>query len=818
MTTLLKAYHLATRQSRAQNDKRRQKARCRTIVTVGALVLTALRADADSLDWNGGHDSAVMRVPRPFTVTDSVNAGKLVAVARDGSVQLYSPDHKFFAVVLQRGNLSANANQAQLIVFKQTDIEKCLWSKGATNIERSVLATRTSRSNDQPISQLQWATNDSLRFVGLDEEGVPQLSVVRIPTKTVQTLTHLPNGVVGYGCSVETCVVTTPHSAQGSRDATVDHNGGFSIADEELYDFLPEYRPNLLQLLYDTYVVHVAVDMPIAPEKLDEPPTHKDVREGHQLDWISADGHFAIEMRRIELDELPAAGKVYRGLLLIDSDNRTALSSQESSRNSRLFTRGTRWDFVRYVLIDTVTHTVRPLNGAPAAFDASSYPADFKAVWLPDNRHVIVSNSYLPSSLVASCATDACVEPGLIEVDSVTGKSRKIRDAPKRSDVEEGDWIDYELDPSNSQILIITRKGSNGVILPSLAVSLGRATSGESSALRITHDAGSTIEIVLRESLNDRPMLLAHDPESRSDRILLDPSPDFAAIAFGRTESVKWSDSSGNVWTGGLIYPPDYVPGKRYPLVIQTYGFSDDKFIVDGPFSTAFAARALSARGMLVLQTSLGPRVSADPVEEAQQRVDGYASAAKAVESMGLVEQGKVGLLGFSRTGYYAKVASAFSKLPFTAIEASDSIGYGYLDFVIEAPAPVATAVYTDAYQGVFWGPSEDAWLARAVDLNLDKVKSPIRIEAIGIGSLIRQWDYLSGLRVLHKPVEFCYFPEGVHELRKPKERYTSLTGTVDWFDFWLNGHEDGDPGKGEQYTRWREFRTLRQRDAAAKP
>lgn len=34
-----------------------------------------------------------------------------------------------------------------------------------------------------------------------------------------------------------------------------------------------------------------------------------------------------------------------------------------------------------------------------------------------------------------------------------------------------------------------------------------------------------------------------------------------------------------------------------------------------------------------------------------------------------------------------------------------------------------------------------------------------------------------------------------------------SLEGNVDWFDFWLNGHEDPDPTKVEQYLRWRALR-----------
>jgi hypothetical protein len=31
----------------------------------------------------------------------------------------------------------------------------------------------------------------------------------------------------------------------------------------------------------------------------------------------------------------------------------------------------------------------------------------------------------------------------------------------------------------------------------------------------------------------------------------------------------------------------------------------------------------------------------------------------------------------------------------------------------------------------------------------------------------------------------------------------------VDWFDFWLNGREDPDLKKAEQYERWRKLREL---------
>jgi len=36
-----------------------------------------------------------------------------------------------------------------------------------------------------------------------------------------------------------------------------------------------------------------------------------------------------------------------------------------------------------------------------------------------------------------------------------------------------------------------------------------------------------------------------------------------------------------------------------------------------------------------------------------------------------------------------------------------------------------------------------------------------------------------------------------------PADRLLAQEGDVDWFDFWLNGFEDPNPLKREQYLRW---------------
>jgi hypothetical protein len=64
-------------------------------------------------------------------------------------------------------------------------------------------------------------------------------------------------------------------------------------------------------------------------------------------------------------------------------------------------------------------------------------------------------------------------------------------------------------------------------------------------------------------------------------------------------------------------------------------------------------------------------------------------------------------------------------------------------------------------------------------------------------------WEPYAGLRYLHKPVELIMLNTGEHVLTNPAVRMASQGGSVDWFRFWLQGHEDSDPAKAEQYLRW---------------
>ena len=94
---------------------------------------------------------------------------------------------------------------------------------------------------------------------------------------------------------------------------------------------------------------------------------------------------------------------------------------------------------------------------------------------------------------------------------------------------------------------------------------------------------------------------------------------------------------------------------------------------------------------------------------------------------------------------------------------------------------------------------------------NLEHVRSPLLISCLEKGTLVGSWDIYGGLRTLGKPVDLVWLrkEDAPHVLVQPHHRYLSQQEAVDWFDFWLNGHEDSDSAKMAKYARWRKLRDL---------
>ena len=137
-------------------------------------------------------------------------------------------------------------------------------------------------------------------------------------------------------------------------------------------------------------------------------------------------------------------------------------------------------------------------------------------------------------------------------------------------------------------------------------------------------------------------------------RIIWDPNPQLDRIELADTSVYTWQDKKGRDWRGRLFKPSNYTLGQRYPLVIQGHGFTEFEFRPSGVFPTAFAARALAAAGIAVLQVKDSDgRCPLVTVDEGPCAVAGYEAAANQLISEGLVDPERIGIIGFSRTCFY---------------------------------------------------------------------------------------------------------------------------------------------------------------------
>ncbi len=73
------------------------------------------------------------------------------------------------------------------------------------------------------------------------------------------------------------------------------------------------------------------------------------------------------------------------------------------------------------------------------------------------------------------------------------------------------------------------------------------------------------MRLKVRQDLNHWPVLVAEAQGGANSRVLYDPNPQLQGIELGEAVTVTWRDETGYEFRGGLVKPPDYVPGKRYP-------------------------------------------------------------------------------------------------------------------------------------------------------------------------------------------------------------------------------------------------------------
>lgn len=259
------------------------------------------------------------------------------------------------------------------------------------------------------------------------------------------------------------------------------------------------------------------------------------------------------------------------------------------------------------------------------------------------------------------------------------------------------------------------------------------------------------------------------------------------------------------------MLPPDFMRGKRYALVIQTHGFNPHHFFRSGYSDTSNAGRATAGRDMLVLQVqephSAGDGNWRDGVELG---MDVYLAAIDKLAAEGMVDPKRVGISGYSYSGWL--VATSLARAPdrFAAAEIANSDPVtltGYYEYV---GTPLAKADADFSVGARPYGEGLKDWIERVPSFSTDKITAPVLFQPADPWHLLGIWDMYAAMLDQGKPVELQYMRSGEHNIRKPLQVLAHQEMIVDWFDFWLNGHEESDATKSAQYARWRKLKEMR--------
>lgn len=281
----------------------------------------------------------------------------------------------------------------------------------------------------------------------------------------------------------------------------------------------------------------------------------------------------------------------------------------------------------------------------------------------------------------------------------------------------------------------------------------------------------------------DRAPVLKLREAGKAERVLWDLNPDFRPSIRVTEERFRLTGGAGEI-KAGLYWPEGYSIDQRYPLVIQTHGWDRTTFQAEGLSSAGYAAMALAKSGFFVVQL---------PDLPMQSRADeGRAYAAYFDDVIDqLIEQGKVdgarlGLQGWSRTGFAVRTALQRGKHRYGAAILADSMSGGYMSWLASENLSPAYQATVAELNGGSSAAAPSQWVLRSPPINSMMTQTPVLLQAYGPQSLLGVWEDYVILKRANVPVELRYFPDAMHYPRKPGERVAVLESAVAWYSRWL--------------------------------
>ena len=682
--------------------------------------------------------------------------------ARPTSPVVSSPDGRRTAVVVRGGDPDSGANVSKLFLLRRPH--------ESSQYLVTEITQQASTTIYQPIALVRWLGNDGVMWVGSRGDNHPQVFTMRLG-ETSRAASFEETPVISYDVSVDTRFLFTLAERAPLR-------GQCRIlpcrAVEPGYWALLEERATGSQTAA-VYDLHSGERVALPPPESIDPRIAECDTQSFPLASISPDGGYVL--RTCQLHDRPEEWTKYPPSRLEAACPSTCSQALiVYDRRGRTYSRLLNGPFNPYPL-----NSARPLWVGPHTLLVPFSPVRTRNGW----------------------------RRAALTVDVATRQTHVVHRFP-----ENVSWLTSVAWDSRRATLTVAWETEEGA-RKTLNFSKTSSSWQQMSAAPVEMPS----EFAVKQSLNDRPVLVAYDAKTGAMEEVLDPNPWLAGRRLGEVRVVRWLHPNGDTWEGGLFLPPTYDSNARYPLVIQTHGFNAERFTLTG-YANNFVAQALASRGIVVLQVAERIRKQIGTIAELETQQRGYEAAIDHLDHAGVIDANEVGLIGWSATGSPVGRMLTHSHSPIAAAALTESADLGWLWYTLNGASQISEGMHG----GMPYGPSLATWLENAPTFNLDRVRAPLLIS--NAANAVSDWDWYAGLRRLARPVDLWWSADGTHDVYVVPQRIAYNQLLIDWFCFWLHDEERAVVSSygGEtketltaRYSRWRELRKL-QNDVLKQP
>lgn len=755
------------------------------------------------------------------TVREVIEFNRIIQPVRydDDTLQTQiSPDGEQAFIVTRRGDVASDRNRFEILLMDVSPSRlAAAVREGARPAPTRLLAVETAQDNDDVFPSLadaRWIGNRTIVFRARMNDEPFQAYRIDVLTKRVTQLTHAPLGVVSFDVQDDLRRVAfltlepNPAVPPGTRSVVAGAQSFWSLHGQP-DDFETQIRK------YRFYLAEAGSRQPARPLG----PAFLEAGGVKVQASFSPDGRWVL-IPQLKPERQRDWARLYPQVAQATAAYSPALSKDPRGYYSRPSSYVTR-QLMAYRLDDG---SERPVIDAPSDFIGSGTQARVDRVWQKGAASVVIAGTYLPLSGAAAAADVAAASAShIIEYWPDSGAWKPIAALRQRL----------------KDLVGISTDGSEFTAIDGEQRRRFRRN-GQGSWDEINAATGATGDPVdgrrawrlqVKQALNQPADIVAVGPGKEEVR-LTDLNPQFDAATWGTMKPYVWKDAKGRLWHGGLMVPADFDPKARYPLVIQTYGFSASRFYRDGANTydggtSGFAGRAFLREGILVLALPWrsSEKTPTDEHGSILEFSDGVRGAIDALVSQGLVDRDRIGIVGWSATGVRVLNLVTFTDAPIRAASMIDGDSNTLFSMTITyAVRDGIQATKESANEGLPFGDSWERWIRNDPSLHTDCIRAALRIESYGT-AVRNNWDIYALLRRQYRPVEMIRFPQAAHALARPSERMISLQGNVDWYRFWLKDERRSEPilpsetaqSLGNQYERWEEMKVLKAA-ADAKP